>query len=147
MKSIDAQIEFFRDESGKVSHLVYNQGLTKIKASRVKDIKISMTDDYGLTEDSAIKTGGGPRGERTYLDMLRGPNGEKINYRRLGSCCAFETLNSPFAALDIYEITYEGLSEPGKVYLNMYDPPTGKLLPPPGFILINEKLNRFMKNE
>ena len=107
--------------------------------------EVSIPNNYGLTEDTAIKTGGGPKGERDYLDLLCGPNGEKIKYKRLGSCCAFETPNSAFnntGLLDIYEVTYEGLSEPVKVYLNMYDPPNGEFFAPPGFRMISN----FIKN-
>ena len=34
LKVVDAQLEFFEDESGKVSHLVLHQGSAEIKAQR-----------------------------------------------------------------------------------------------------------------
>lgn len=34
LKAVDAQLEFFKDESGKVSHLVLHQGSAEIKALR-----------------------------------------------------------------------------------------------------------------
>ena len=137
---VDAQLEFFRDESGKVSHLVLTQGNSVVKAPRKQVPVVSIPDNYGLSEKTAIKTGGGPRGERAYLDKLSGPNGEKISYRRLGSCCAFKSSNAQFnntGLLDIYEVTYEGISKPVHIYLNMYDPPTGEFFSPPGFKLKN----------
>ena len=80
-----------------------------------------------LQKKPQLKPEAAPGGERAYLDMLCGPNGEGIKYKRLGSCCAFESPSAPFyntGLLDIYEVTYEGLDEPVKVYLNMYVPST-----------------------
>ena len=100
-------------------------------------------NDYGISEKNAIKVGGlsetGPKSERYYLNMLRGPKGEKVNYRRLGSCCHFESPNSPFAMLDMYEIIYKGINKPVIIYLNMYDVPNGKLIAPVGFKISNKK--------
>lgn len=98
---------------------------------------------YGYTEEDPIKVGSeqindGPANERAYLDNLTGPNGEPISYSRIGSCCEFETENSPFGGglLDKYEITYEGIEEPVILYLNMYDPDEdGKVEAPEGFKL------------
>jgi hypothetical protein len=113
-------------------------GNNKINAPRKQETPVSVTENYGLTDKTAIKTGGGPKGQRAYLDKLRGPKGEKVKYKRIGSCCAFETPNAPWGGmLDKYELTYEGLSEPVIVYLNMYDLPEGKLFPPAGFIMMN----------
>jgi hypothetical protein len=64
----------------------------------------------------------GPKNERRFLNALAGPNGEKISYNRLGSCCPFNTKNSPFGGmLDKYEITYPGLEKSLIIYINMYD--------------------------
>lgn len=103
---------------------------------------LSVHEGYGLSEKSAIKVAGmagsGPGSERAYLNMLCGPDGEKIKYRRTGSCCHFNSPNSPFAMLDMYEVTYDGLDKPVIVYLNMYDPPEGRLIPPAGLKMKNE---------
>src|SRR5687767_8615845 len=97
-----------------------------------------ISDDatYGYDEKNAIKVGGGisgPTSERRYLNGLLGPNGEAITYNRLGSCCDVPSDNGfgGFAVLDIYEIKYDGLDKPIKLYLNMYDP--GILKAPQGF--------------
>jgi hypothetical protein len=94
--------------------------------------------DYGYSEKNPIKVGGindGPKNERAYLNRLTGLNGEKVTYERKGSCCMFETANSPYGGgmLDKYEVTIEGSSEKKILYLNMYD--EGKLYAPKGFIL------------
>ncbi len=145
----NARLEFFKDKSGKVTHLVFTQGRAIITAPRMEKATTaprterettSAPDNYGLTEKTAIKTGGGPKGEHDYLNMLSGPNGEKVKFKRLGSCCAFETKNSPFGntgLLDKYEVTYDGLKEPVILFMNMYDPPTGDLFAPSGLKMRN----------
>jgi hypothetical protein len=64
----------------------------------------------------------GPKNERRFLNALCGPNGEKIEYYRIGSCCPFESENSAFGGmLDKYNITYKGLKKDIIIYINMYD--------------------------
>lgn len=98
--------------------------------------KYSTDKTYGYTEKNPILVGGvgnGPANERKYLNSLTGPNGETISYVRMGSCCSFETKNSPFGGgmLDKYKITYAGLEKEIVLYLNMYD--AGTLQIPVGF--------------
>lgn len=83
---------------------------------------------YGYTSDRPVVVGGGFSGGKaatySYLNALTGPEGQKVHYKRLGSCCSFETPNSPFgdsALLEKYEITYEGIAEPKQLYFNWYD--------------------------
>ena len=77
---------------------------------------------YGYTQEDPIKVGGGPAGEQEYLRHLRGPEGQKLRFERLGSCCGFEDPSLPFGGgmLDMYEVTYEGLRKPVTLYLDMY---------------------------
>ncbi len=97
---------------------------------------ISNDPTYAYDEKNAVKVGGvatGPTNERRYLNALLGPNGEKISYTRLGSCCPTPSKNGLMgsAILDIYEIKYKGLDKPIRLYINMYDP--GILKAPKGF--------------
>lgn len=87
---------------------------------------VSTDATYGYTEHNAIKVGGkrqGPLNERRFLNALLGPQGQKITYKRTGSCCPFKTPNANAGSglLDVFEITYEGLENPIKLYINMYD--------------------------
>ena len=100
----------------------------------------SVTMEYGYSPENPIRVGdgdatNGPMNERIFLSSLRGPNGEKVSFNRLGSCCEFETPNGFLGGglLDMYEVNYDGLAEPKILYLNMYDP--GEIKPPRGFIL------------
>jgi hypothetical protein len=86
---------------------------------------------YGYSESNPIKVGGfnsGPANQRNYLNSLAGPNGEAFVYSRAGSCCDFDTKNSPWGVgmLDMYRITYSGKNDTVTLYLNMYDKATLK---------------------
>ncbi|HEY0097296.1 MAG TPA: hypothetical protein VGB96_23420, partial [Archangium sp.] len=77
---------------------------------------------YGYTPEDPIQVGGGPSGEHEYLQHLRGPEGQRLRFHRLGSCCGFKDPSLPFGGglLDMYEVTYEGLASPVRLYLDMY---------------------------
>jgi hypothetical protein len=98
----------------------------------------SQDESYGYTQKNPIKVGNfaeGPKNERRFLNALAGPNGEKISYYRIGSCCEFKTKNSPFGGglLDKYSVTYEGSTKEIVLYINMYDADFLKV--PVGFTL------------
>lgn len=67
-----------------------------------------------------------------YLNALAGPNGEKITFVKLESCCPFPTKRVEIGAgfLDVYEITWSGQTTPIKLYVNIYE--RGYLLVPMG---------------
>ncbi|MCD4834704.1 MAG: hypothetical protein K8R31_12965 [Bacteroidales bacterium] len=94
---------------------------------------------YGYTEKNPIMVGGnseGPKNERRFLNALSGPNGENLEYYRIGSCCMFTTKNGSFGGsgmLDMYSINYPGLDKDITLYINMYDSDTLKV--PVGFKL------------
>ena len=102
---------------------------------------------YGRSEATAIRVGAvdgdprsGPQRERAYLDRLRTPTGAPVSYEREGSCCGFETPNSPLGAgmLDLYEVWGPGVDGRVRLYLNMYDPPVAgeSDSAPPGFTIV-----------
>jgi hypothetical protein len=93
---------------------------------------------YGVSQNSPIQIGGGfgEGSTRTYqyLNALRGPHGEPITYRRVGTCCPFKSPNSPFggeALLEVYQVTSPGLKESKRLYFNWYD--EGEVFVPVGF--------------
>ena len=76
---------------------------------------------FGSALTSAIQVGGGAMyaasRQRRYLDALRGPGGEPLQYKRTGS----KPLDSEGRAIiDIYEVTYAGLDKPVVLYLDAY---------------------------
>lgn len=73
--------------------------------------------------------------ETRFLNALAGPNGEKITYTRLETCCPFPTKRSNMGAgfLNVYELKWEGQKKPIKLYLNVYE--KGILMVPMGLRL------------
>ena len=88
---------------------------------------VSADKTYGYSESNPVRVGrlnGGPRAAELFLSSLRGPEGQPIKFKRLGSCCFFETPNAWVggeAPLDTYEVRYKGLKEPLILYVDMYD--------------------------
>lgn len=97
----------------------------------------SVDKSYGYSETNPIKVGGvidnGARNQQRFLNALLGPNGEEVEYYRLGSCCHFKTPNGLMGdsgLLDIYRV-YWGSKDTVNIYLNLYD--EGDLKVPVGF--------------
>lgn len=90
---------------------------------------------YGLAQGNPIKVGGlNERNEAEYLNGLRGPKGEPVEYERIGSCCPFKTPNAMIdgvGLLDAFRVTYAGQAQPSILYIDFYD--TGSLRVPVGF--------------
>jgi hypothetical protein len=102
--------------------------------------EISTDKTYGLTSKNPVEVGGnsvssGPANERKFLNMLAGPNGEKLSYYRAGSCCPIKSEKGlmGYAMLDNYRVTWEGTSDTISIYINMYD--RGVLKAPVGFTI------------
>jgi len=103
--------------------------------------EISKDKKYGLSEHNPIEVGGvdkseGPLNERRFLNALAGPNGEKVSYYRLGSCCPIKSNKALFGdkvMLDNYRVTWEGSTDTVSIYINMYD--YGELKAPVGFTI------------
>lgn len=100
--------------------------------------KYSDDKSYGYEPENAIKVGGaaeseGPTNERRFLNALAGPQGQELEYYRIGSCCPQPSENASFgqAMLDKYAIYHEGSKDTLVLYINMYD--SEKLMIPKGF--------------
>lgn len=80
---------------------------------------------YRNTNDETVN-------ETRFLNALAGPNGEKITYTKLETCCPFPTKRSNMGAgfLNVYELKWEGQKKPVKLYLNIYE--KGILMVPMG---------------
>lgn len=77
--------------------------------------------DYGRTVEKAVQIGGGAMyvgaRERRYLDSLKGPGGQVLNYRRTGTTMAKPPNGQP---VDTYEVTWDGAEKPVVLYLFAY---------------------------
>jgi hypothetical protein len=93
---------------------------------------------YGYDQDYPINIGNIRENQEDinvayYFNGLEGPNGEKISYKKIDTCCPFPTTNTTMGAgtIGIYEITFEGSNKKLTLYINIYE--KGKLLCPKGF--------------
>jgi len=87
---------------------------------------------YGRTSANPVRTGGGQPDRfdsaRRYLTALFGPKGERVQWRRIGSCCHRD--RPSLEPVDMYEISGGTLDAPVILYL---DPHTrGEMLIPSG---------------
>lgn len=99
-----------------------------------KDKKYGYDPDYPINVFYKNSKDENLNAER-FLKALAGPNGEKITFTKLESCCPFPTKKSEMGGgfLDIYELKWEGQINAIKLYLNIYE--KGYLLVPTGLSL------------
>jgi hypothetical protein len=95
---------------------------------------------YGFTSENPIRIGGGPEGEYLFFEVLRGPEGQPVAWRHVGSCCEFELFPGHVEDLDIYEVIYEGLRQPVILYLDMHH--SEPVFAPRGFTLFVDEERR-----
>ena len=93
---------------------------------------------YGYDQDYPVNLGFIPVQSaeinvKRYFGALSGPKGEKVTYQKVDSCCPFPSAKNDMGAgiLDIYEVSWEGLSQPKRIYINLYE--KGAILAPKGF--------------
>lgn len=104
---------------------------------------ISDDKTYGYQPENPLNVGGasrkqGPENEVRYLNSLYSPNGEVIEYERLGSGrMSLPDGNMGKDLLNLYRITYKGLREPIFLYFNTYDYEEPKA--PYGFSIMNRQ--------
>ena len=95
---------------------------------------------YGYDEDYPINIGFINEKQEDiniqyFFNGLSGPNGEKIVYKKINTCCPFPSKNSLMGAgtIGIYEVSFEGSSKTILLYFNIYE--KGKILCPKGFAI------------
>jgi hypothetical protein len=88
-------------------------------AAPVSACRVAEDPEYGFTPQKPVQVGGGPMffaaRQRRVLDVLRGRDGQTIRYKRLGS-----TEGPDGTMLDMYEVVYDGLDKPLKIYMDGY---------------------------
>ncbi len=82
--------------------------------------------NYGLSEHSPVKVGprhGGLPPHILYLNSLRGPNGEPIEWERIGACCDSDIKDAPLGGgvLDIYRLRISGPFRDLYLFVDMYN--------------------------
>jgi len=93
---------------------------------------------YGFDPDYPVNIGFINEKQETinityYFNGLEGPNGEKVNFKKIDTCCPFPTKNTTMGAgtIGIYEVTLEGTSKKFTMYFNTFE--KGKIVCPKGF--------------
>ena len=111
----------------------------------VKDLAYVITEyatdnKYGYDQDYPINIGFIHEKQEDiniqyYFNGLEGPNGEKISYKKVDTCCPFPTKNSLMGAgtVGIYEVKFEGSNKKVMLYFNIFE--KGKILCPKGFVI------------
>lgn len=96
-----------------------------------KDLKYGFNEEYPVNVFYVNSNDENLNASR-YLNALAGPNGEKITYIKIESCCPFPTKRTEIGAgyLDIYELKWEGQKNPIRLYINIYE--RGYILVPIG---------------
>jgi len=109
--------------------------------NNIFEIKILSTDKkYGFDQDYPVNLffqnlDNETINQERFLNALAGPNGENLNYKKLENCCPFPTKKTEMGAgmLEVYEISWLGLPQPKKIYLNRFE--KGILMVPVGLTL------------
>ena len=111
----------------------------------IKDLAYVITEyatdnKYGYDQDYPINIGFIHEKQEDiniqyYFNGLEGPNGEKISYKKVDTCCPFPSKNSLMGAgtVGIYEVTFEGSNKKVMLYFNIFE--KGKILCPKGFVI------------
>lgn len=103
------------------------QSLKIVDTSKLPDCTTSTDLTYGFTKENPVKVGGkifwGPSREATYFENLLGPNGEYLDYERVGS------IDFDGIVLDTFEIT--GIDKTVLIYIDEYS--YAELYAPAGF--------------
>lgn len=106
--------------------------------------KKSTDPKYGFDEDYPVNVGfsnvaDGNVNQVRFLSGLTGPNGEKLKFKIIETCCPYPSKKTGTGAgtIDIFEITWAGQVTPVKMYINKYE--KGEILIPVGFT--QRKLN------
>ena len=111
----------------------------------IKDLAYVITEyatdnKYGYDQDYPINIGFIHEKQEDiniqyYFNGLEGPNGEKISYKKVDTCCPFPSKNSLMGAgtVGIYEVTFDGSNKKVMMYFNIFE--KGKILCPKGFAI------------
>jgi hypothetical protein len=68
-----------------------------------------------------------------FFNAITGPNGEKVTYKLIETCCPFPSKNNKMGAgtLDLYEIYFDEKATDKKIYINTFE--KGNVICPKGF--------------
>ncbi|NUU01996.1 hypothetical protein [Herbaspirillum robiniae] len=92
-------------------------------------LKSAEDPGYGYSQSNPVKVGPRTQGRLhiVYLNSLRGPKGEPLEYERKGACCMFanpatSAIPGGVGLLDVYRVRVEGEAQDRYLFVDMYDP-------------------------
>lgn len=123
-----------KNTDDNAANLTLSKDNTFVITAYSKDKKYGYDKDYPIniffnnTKNETVN-------QQRFLNALAGPNGEKITFTKLESCCPFPTKRSELGAgfLEVFEIKWAGQKKPVLLYLNIYE--KGVLMVPVGLTL------------
>lgn len=89
----------------------------------VKLTEVAKSRKYGYHPQRPIKAGSVANGI-FFLNALKGPYGEPIQWEQMGNCCEFRTPNALVGTqgkLDRYQLIWPGIRAPLLLYINPFD--------------------------
>lgn len=97
------------------------------------DAKFAFTNTYPVNLGFYKSETSNQANVKKFFNAITGPNGEKLIYKKIETCCPYPTKNNSVGVgtLDIYEVTFEGNSQKFTFYINTND--KGKIYIPKGF--------------
>lgn len=127
---------------GSIKSTLKNIDNTAVKPAIINNqfvlTEYASDNKFGYDKDYPVNLGFenekySPRNINYFFNAMEGPNGEKISYKKIDSCCPFPSKKSVMGAgtLDIYEIIIEGTNQKMLLYINIYE--KGKVVCPIGF--------------
>lgn len=113
--------------------------LPKIVASQFVLTETATDLKYGYSEFYPVNLGfskfenSNNQNVNRFFNAITGPNGEKVTYKLLETCCPFPSKNNKMGAgtLDLYEIYLDEISSNKKIYINTFE--KSKVMCPKGF--------------
>jgi hypothetical protein len=103
---------------GRLTHDTTTPDVAGLDAATSK-CGVAGDDSYAFAPSSPVKIGGGsaagPGREQQYMSALRGPAGQGLHFARLGSL-----MGPDQTILDAYEVSYIGLPQAVRIYLDEY---------------------------
>ncbi|AGC41542.1 hypothetical protein MYSTI_00183 [Myxococcus stipitatus DSM 14675] len=72
---------------------------------------------YGYRAEDPVRVGWGNPGVMAFFELLRGPQGQRVAWKRMGPCCD-NTATPERSGLEVYEVSYEGLNLPVRLFID-----------------------------
>lgn len=120
------------DETAVLPNIVGGQFVLTETAS---DTKYGYSEFYPINLGFSLYENSNNLNINRFFNSLTGPNGEKVTYKLIETCCPFPSNKNKMGAgtLDLYEIYFDEKPTNKKIYINTFE--KGKVMCPKGFAI------------